>query len=464
MVYIMVYYGIYGIIISKDFQNMISDELTLFFETRTLDGNSSVPIYTELQKQLLHFIETHSETTEFPSERELAELLKINRRTLHKAIEPLIADGTLIRTRKKTLIIRKNKTDHQIGAYGAHQNYSAGMNRKIRLLLLNTAGDELNFWQETAEKFGELFPMLQLQIDIPGQNTGNYQQKLEQGEFDLAVMPTYINWKNTFTDHLLPVKDSYLKLFDSPEFLSGSWTASAPELRKYAIPWSLSFQIQEWNRVPEELFALDLDALLAACPGKLPEKMSLFPGYYELSRDLGVPETFTQDIIIKHCSKLLDRFDLASENDTVFQMRNPGNDALISRNSFSYDAVHAEKRYTLFQPSPGVCYWGGCGSLGINKDSSCIHEAYLFIEFLLSVPVQNTIWNKLHRAPVRIHCIKDVQEFFGMDPLPYLRQCRENPKSYPCPVGCAILPYAESYLTGAISRQEVIENVLRFYS
>ena len=354
---------------------MISDELTLFFETRTLDGNSSVPIYTELQKQLLHFIETHSNTTEFPSERELAELLKINRRTLHKAIEPLIADGTLIRTRKKTLINRKNKTNHQIGVCGVHQNYSAGMNRKIRLLLLNTAGDELNFWQETAEKFGELFPMLQLQIDIPGQNTGNYQQKLEQGEFDLAVMPTYINWKNTFTDHLLPVKDSYLKLFDSPEFLSGSWTASAPELRKYAIPWSLSFQIQEWNRAPEELFALDVDALLAACPGKLPEKMSLFPGYYDLSRDLGVPETFTQDIIIKHCSKLLDRFDLASKNDTVFQMRNPGNDALISRNSFSYDAVHAEKRYTLFQPSPGVCYWGGCGSLGINKDSSCIHEA-----------------------------------------------------------------------------------------
>ena len=51
-----------------------------------------------------------------------------------------------------------------------------------------------------------------------------------------------------------------------------------------------------------------------------------------------------------------------------------------------------------------------------------------------------------------------------MDPLPYLRQCRENPKSYPCPVGCAILPYAESYLNGQITRQEVIGNVLRFYS
>ena len=109
---------------------MISDELTLFFETRTLDGNSSIPIYTELQKQLLHFIETHSNTTEFPSERELAELLKINRRTLHKAIEPLIANGTLIRTRKKTLINRNNKSDHQNGIHGIHQEYSAGMNRK----------------------------------------------------------------------------------------------------------------------------------------------------------------------------------------------------------------------------------------------------------------------------------------------------------------------------------------------
>lgn len=444
---------------------MISDELTLFFETRTLDGNSSIPIYTELQKQLLHFIETHSNTTEFPSERELAELLKINRRTLHKAIEPLIANGTLIRTRKKTLINRNNKSDHQNGIHGIHQEYSAGMNRKIRLLLLNAAEEERNFWKETAEKFEQLFPMLQLQIDIPGQNIDNYLQKFERGEFDLAVMPTYINWKNSFSDQLLPVKESYLKLFDSPEFLSGSWTASVPELRQYAIPWSLSFQILEWNsRVPEELFALSMDDLLTESAGKLPEKMSLFPGYYELSRDLGVPETFTEEIIMSHCNKLLDRFDLASKSDTVFQMQNPGSDTLITRNNYSYDAINSQKRYTLFQPSAGVCYWGGCGSLGINKDSSCIHEAYLFIEFLLSAPMQNGIWNKLRRAPVRVSCLKEIQDFFGKDPLPYLRQCRENPKSYPCPVSCALLPYAESYLNGQITRQEVIGNVLRFYS
>ncbi|MBR2425353.1 MAG: GntR family transcriptional regulator [Lentisphaeria bacterium] len=314
---------------------MISDALTLFFETRSLDGNSGVPIYTALQRQILNFIETHSDTTEFPSERELAQLLKINRRTLHKAIEPLIADGTLIRTRKKTLINRNNNPDHQTGVHGAYPEYSAGMTRKIRLLLNNSNENELDFWQKTAKKFGQLFPMFQLEINIPGQNTGNYLQIFEQGEFDLAIMPTYINWKNTFSDQLLPVKESYLKLFDSPDFLSGSWTASVPELRKYAIPWSLSFQILEWNRTPEELFALSMDDLLAKCTGKLPEKMSLFPGYYELSRDLGVPETFTEDIIMSHCNKLLDRFDLASKNDAVFQIRNPDNDTLITRNNYS---------------------------------------------------------------------------------------------------------------------------------
>ena len=450
---------------------MISDELTLFFESRPLDGNADIPIYNELQNRILDFIRTHSDTKEFPSEREFAALLKINRRTLHKAIEPLIADGTLIRTRKKTLINRTKETNLKIGASGVQSKQTDKMKQQLRFLVQMTSPDELSFWKMVVKKFEELFPTIQLHIETPvgADPKSEYIARLESGMFDLTELPTYINWKDAFTNHLLPVKESYLKLFDTDDFLSGKWTSSVPELRQFAIPWSLSFQIMEWDTDPAKLQDIPLcdmtvDELLNILPEKISKDNTLFSGYYDLCRDLGVPETFSQKIITKHCKKLLDRFDLAKKNPALLHVRQPEKPPVVSRNYFSYTIADIKNRCTLFHPAENVCYWGGCSSIGINKDSNCIHEAYLFIEFLLSAPIQNMIWNKLHRAPVRVNCLQDLQQFFGIDPVPYLRQCRENPKKYPCPIGCAILPYVESYLSGAISRQEIIENVLRFYS
>ena len=145
---------------------MISDELTLFFESRPLDGNADIPMYNELQNRILDFIRTHSDTKEFPSEREFAALLKINRRTLHKAIEPLIADGTLIRTRKKTLINRTKETNLKIGASGIQSKQTDKMKQQLRFLVQMTSPDELSFWKMVVKKFEELFPLPYTQTDF----------------------------------------------------------------------------------------------------------------------------------------------------------------------------------------------------------------------------------------------------------------------------------------------------------
>ena len=249
---------------------MISDELTLFFESRPLDGNADIPMYNELQNRILDFIRTHSDTKEFPSEREFAALLKINRRTLHKAIEPLIADGTLIRTRKKTLINRTKETNLKTGASGIQSKQTDKMKQQLRFLVQMTSPDELSFWKMVVKKFEELFPTIQLHIETPvgADPKSEYIARLESGMFDLTELPTYINWKDAFTNHLLPVKESYLKLFDTDDFLSGKWTSSVPELRQFAIPWSLSFQIMEWDTDPAKLQDLGRDIVAKEAESK----------------------------------------------------------------------------------------------------------------------------------------------------------------------------------------------------
>ena len=101
--------------------------------------------------------------------------------------------------------------------------------------------------------------------------------------------------------------------------------------------------------------------------------------------------------------------------------------------------------------------------IGIGKHSENIHHALLFIEYLLSKSVQDEIWTKLHSAPVRTESISTVDIAPEKELLKYFARCRQNPTSYPTPVGCAMMPYFEQYLNGTITKDKVIQNVLRFY-
>ena len=85
------------------------------------------------------------------------------------------------------------------------------------------------------------------------------------------------------------------------------------------------------------------------------------------------------------------------------------------------------------------------------------------VEFLISEQVQNMIWEKFRSAPVRVSSLASVDIAPAGELLLYLRSCRENPKSYPPPVGSVMLPYFEQYLSGSVTREKILENILRFY-
>ena len=442
------------------------------------------PLYLILRHQFHYWILKSEHNMRFPSERELAAEIKVNRRTIRKALEPFLESGRLVRRGKETYVNHKKAENNT--PRGAYNKVTGSMNKSMTLLLPETKPDQINFWNSLIEKFNQLVPTVHLKAQYCNNFESidtSYWDYFQSGNFDLAVMPTPISQKKSYLDQLMPVKPSWKKLFHSDEFLSGMLNETLPLQNEYAYTYMFTFQRVQWLK-QFHLFDgvsagnMPMEEMLRKVNQFLPEKYPVFNLYYDICRDLGVPVDFTPEIIREHCNIVFDRLELVKERKKVF-MTNEISYGILNGNSEmnvfyvpSYSnsvfstGITAEEQYIssiYHNPRKDCYYWGGSGMIGIGKHSENIHHALLFIEYLLSKSVQDEIWTKLHSAPVRTESISTVDIAPEKELLKYFARCRQNPTSYPTPVGCAMMPYFEQYLNGTITKDKVIQNVLRFY-
>ena len=79
------------------------NEIEYFKDWIPQDG---IHFYKQLRDKIREFIETHTDNTPFPAERDLSNLFGLNRRTVRKAIEPFVNEGLLVRNSKGKIRIR----------------------------------------------------------------------------------------------------------------------------------------------------------------------------------------------------------------------------------------------------------------------------------------------------------------------------------------------------------------------
>ena len=444
------------------------------------------PLYCLLRAGFYSWISRLESGSKFPSERVLAEELKVNRRTIRKALEVFLQTGKLVRRGKETFVGTVHAADNDGASSSAPCNTSFSMQDTMTLLIPEDLPEQVNFWTHLIDKFNRLIPTVHL-VPVFTQNlslfTSQYRELFYNGNFDLAVLPTPLGNSEASLKHLLPVKDSWKKLFHSDHFLSGMLNETYPSHNEYAYTYSYTFQRLEWLK-KYHLFdgvpagAIPFDEMLRKANQYLPENLPLFPTYYDICRDLGVPVKFTPELIREHCEIVFNRIDSIKERKIIFNSHeiswghlngHPGKQAFCSP-SFSNSSLITKKQddqsqvSSIYQaPRQDSYYWGGCGMVGINKNSENIQSALLFIEYLLSKPVQDLIWKSIHAAPVRTESLATVDFVLENELVRYLGRCRQNPRQYPTPVGCAMMPYFEQYLKGEISRDNVVQNDLRFY-
>lgn len=447
-----------------------------------LEADSETPLYLRIQRAIEAFIEDSEHNAPFPSERELTQLLQVNRRTLHKAVEPFVKSKQLRRVKNDTFV---NKASGACGASPLKTIPEAHPKKTLTLLCDETLPFQTVFWKSVADSFNLLFPSVELHVkyfshDFPQTDRSSivhqYLEEFVCGGFDLIHLPVSYLWTTEVTKALAS-KSSLTKLISSNEFLCSELASTAPGLFLQAVPYAFNFQLYAWNERFLHLGGRDVRKLpfeetLRLAKKELPEDTSILPLYYDLSRDLGVPLEFTPEIIREHCGIILDRIDLLKDRKNVFQCQDKmgvffvGNSKklLCSPNySFCNKFYGGKMSLSLFETREQVQYWGGLSMLGINKDAPEEHYARLFLEYLLSGPVQDRIWELLNMAPVRVSSLSTMDFADPKELQRFLSRCRENPRSYPPPVGCTMLPYFEDYWNGKCSREVVLKNTLRFY-
>lgn len=447
-----------------------------------LEMDSEMPLYQRLSRAIESFIEKNEHNTSFPSERELTQLLQVNRRTLHKAVEPFVKSKQLRRVKNDTFVNKEGGAYHESPSGTFLQ---AHPKKRLTLLCDETFSFQTVFWKTVSESFNLLFPSVELSVRYftyePSHGDRNtfvqkYLEEFVRGGFDLIHLPVSYLWTMDVTE-VIASKSSLTKLVSSDEFLCSELASTVPGLFLQAVPYAFSFRLHVWNRRFLNLGGGDVrkipfEEALRLAVKKLPADISILPLYYDLSRDLGVPVEFAPEIIREHCEIILDRIDLVKDRENVFQCQdkmtaaaalNPEklfcNPNFSFYNKFSSD----EMALSLFASREHVQYWGGLSMLGINKDSHEEHYAKLFLEYLLSGQIQDRIWELLNMAPVRISSLSGMDLAGTGEVQRFLSRCRENPRSYPPPVGCTMLPYFEDYLNGKCSRDSILKHTLRFY-
>ena len=453
------------------------------------DGNG-VPLYRQLEDAIGRFILDQDDNSPFPSERDLGKALGVNRRTLRKAIEPFVLSGMLRRSQKRTLTFKDGrKLDEPQLAHPFTLDLpmpTFSHKSKLRALLYENLPFQRDFWNSVIAKFNKAHAGIELEaLWVPPLSTKPYWDTFRGGDCDLAHLPPSYLWPDDLPEIMQPVDDGLLELERGPEFRSCVFCQDEPQVLRSAVPFGFHFSLLHWNRslcggeVGEFLRHPFTERLGTALAG-LPESAYVAPVFYDLIRDLGLPVTFDGATVEAHCRIVMERLGMLRgkkgrrfvDGDPERTYASPPSDAeVLLRGTFSYSLGMDKASLEHFHQAvpmarPDSKYWGGCLSLGVFRRSRNQETARLFIEFMLSEPVQRQLAEEAWTAPVMACRCDALAARLNVSPAAldaYLARNRENPQKHPPPVGLAMAPWIDKLLAGKIDEEVALRNTLRHF-
>lgn len=451
------------------------------------------PLYQQVEERIAGFIEDNPNNTPFPPERQLADALQLNRRTIRKAILPFVENNQLQRGPKGT-VTNKENISVDLSAQNMHP-FTLGLSKpihfskyKLKLLLYETMPYQIKFWKSVIEKFNDSQDEFKVEAAWPKPNgdlIANFWHEFQSGNYDLVHLPVSYQWPEYVYQNLLRVPKSLRESLTNKEnFRSVQFCESVPEMLEVAIPFCFSFSYMSWDKKYlnamgvtdfNDFSSLSFEEKFKMMIDNLPEDIFLSHGFYDLVHDLGLPKALTHSVIDEHYRIAVRRaLMLRKRHGVVFPQttKHKNNDKILMQHDFSY-ALPLKKNLLndnfYFSIPKLLCdtkYWGGSSSLGIFPQSN-YKVASSFIEFMLSEKTQHYIGRELCMAPAMISAANELTSVLGTDFKSldkYLRQIRENPSHHVDPVGLVIESQLEPLLEGNISEGELMKYVLKYYN
>lgn len=468
------------------------DEITAKYFSN-INPENGKPLYLQIKEKVAEFIEDNPDSTLFPSERQLADALQLNRRTIRKALAPFVENGQLQRGPRGT-ITNKGNINSDASIDNMHP-FTLSLSKPIhfpkhnlKLLLYETMPYQIEFWQSVIKEFNDSQAEFKIEAVWPKANgdlIANFWNEFQSRNYDLVHLPVSYLWPEYVYQTLLRIPSQLRKsLTDEKKFRSISFCESVPEMLEVAIPFCYSFSFMSWNKKYlnamgvgnfDDFSSLSFDDKLRIAVDKLPEDVFLSHRFYDLVHDLGLPKSLTCSVIEEHYRIAVKRaLMLRKRHGAVFPETVPtkNNEKILMQHDFS-SVLPLKKHlldrslyFSIPESLSDTKYWGGTGSLGIFPQSN--HKAAIsFINFMLSEKVQCRIARELCMAPAMTAAADELAavlntDFESFDK--YLWQIRETPSRHANPVGIVIESQLKSLLAGNISENELLEYVMEYYN
>ena len=409
-----------------------------------LHRKSAEKLSEKLARGVASYVEAQPANTLLPPERELAAELGVNRRTLCKAMEPLVREGLLERTRRGT-VVRKEHEASVLDFKDIHPFVFGHIpKQKLKVLLFENLAEQKSFWHETADAFGEDVELEWLPLEC--RTPAALADYIQKSGCDLAQ----VNSQNLFSSPELlslfsRLPDEILAFHEDPRYRLGHFFSEHPSPGDILFPVYFQFLVLWLNRERTDACGFDIsrfergefplrDLIRAVVRKRMEPETFLAPHFAVLS--YSVREERPVEITSKNLEKFYRNFyeilaDAAPKGNRLFvesafapyEFCTPENlqffrdGKLLLMPHFSVLANPLAKSVqipfvqALVRPAARNVrtFYPG---LAVVRNSGKAKIAAEFLLHLLSEPVQRKIASKLNVAPFLIAADKelDLQE------------------------------------------------------
>ena len=378
---------------------------------------------------------------EFPSERRLAETLKVHRNTLRGALEPYIRSGRLKRNRRRTLVHHgsdgrsyapEDEIPHPLQLRGLVPN--PAMHTRpvtVRTVIYETHPAQKQFWQEAISSFEQAHPAVRIDLKTTGcLSFDSYRAMIREDVPDLFQLPVpFSEHVSSFRPLLGEVPED---LFPEALFFR-TFYEEIPQSDLRCLcplafpPWLdlVNLELAQRHRIDLDEFASGKGLFsFASCAERLPRDLHLSLHFGALINTLGLPVSCTEDSIrslseeiVKLGKNLLPR----GEDALLLKLDQPFtwyhrevSHAFLSGNLVQESCpfplrVRALRKEAPFRTElffqcttlPQRRIYSGAIEFGIHAESSRREESLLFLRHLLSEPVQARLLDLTGNLPFR---------------------------------------------------------------
>lgn len=411
-----------------------------------VDFDSEKPAYRQLEENLAAFIKNAADNTPIPSEREVSALLKINRRTLRKAIDPFVKSGLLSRGIKGTIVKKRNLRSLSAGDSMVHPfNFGTAPffcpGKTIRFALYENMRIQKGLWNSLVETFNSEGRASNIELEwIPLSVTTPeaYRTYIQENKPDIVQVSLAASHQELVCD----MADEFPEDIGELLFSSGNcWTHLYKNNSTPVVPVHFSLHASFCNMELLEKVAgkkiknepSEIEDILSHI--HLPENVKAARHIEDLYGSLSVG-TVPADYDEKNTASFFKRkfeYVVALPQNASSWLAVPINEKIYdiykSMNLFADGHTFSTSAFPMFIADcvhkigfsysvhiPDARALTGISGIAVNSSSENKEYSWDFARFLLSEKIQRLFSEKLKNAAILKNANGSLASFFGKTP------------------------------------------------